>query len=90
MTVEHIGIDHVKGVLQSVTDIICDGIGIVKNGISFSSFSRLVHVLNSVKRLMSDATGAIPELNDLEGHESSELGGLAYACIKQIIDEIKK
>lgn len=83
------GIAHVKLTLSGLLKLACDGIGLVKGGVSFGSVQKVLALVGDVKQLLENAPGALPELQDLDAAEVGELGSLAYAGVIQIVAACK-
>lgn len=89
------GIEKTLEVFDDLTVLTIAGISVAKefkHGVGISailgSINKILAIGKSVEELIKDLPGALPELLDLDGQESSQIGVAAYTLVKKVVESI--
>lgn len=83
-----LGIEHVKAALDKLGDLASHAIDLGKHGIGVSAISDILNILKDVRALLAELPQAMPEMADLDGHESAELAKHAYEMIRRMSQKL--
>lgn len=84
-----LGIAKTLATFSDIQKLAVDAIDIVKvGGFRLSVIPKIVDAMTEVNALIQDAPEALPELQDLDMQEASQVGGAAYSLVKAIITAI--
>ncbi len=81
-----IGIEKTLKTIGDLKNLAVDGIKIAKSGpFGLGILTGLLKIAGDIKDVVADAPGALPELKDLDGNESSQIGAAAYDLVSSVV-----
>lgn len=90
------GVDKSLEVFSDLSVLAVSGVSVAKAfkhgiglGALLSSVGELLKLGKAVEELVKDVPGALPELVDLDAHESALIGAAAYDLVKKVVDAVK-
>lgn len=84
-----VGIEKTLATIGDLQKLAVDGIKLAKSGpFGLGLFTGVLKVVGDIKDLVTDAPFALPELKDLDGAESAQLGAAAYGLVTAVIGAV--
>ena len=83
------GVEKTKQTVESLAALVADVVAVAHGGLNMNSLPKLFEIINDIRRIVEAAPGAFPELAELDAHEASELGGIAYMSITEMVEQIR-
>ena len=84
-----VGIVETRKAFLGIAELAADAISLVRNGIGFGSFAKILEILSDIKVLAEAAQKALPELMDIDEEEAGELATAAYQAIRRILEAVQ-
>ncbi len=83
-----IGVASAKVAIEAVVGMVGSVLDIVQGGISVGDLPKLIKLFTTGKRVVSNASLALKEVEDLDEKEAAELGRAVYEAVLQVLEVV--